>query len=100
MFRPGNNPKNNCVVYSEFYYLSSYNQYKPLDILQCPDEAKYVIKDKKSCIDDCTKDEEYKLLYNGNCVKECPSDTVNVNNVCKVDSDKCTSGENSCRAES
>ena len=94
MFRPGNNPKNNCVVYSEFYYLSSYNQYKPLDILQCPDEAKYVIKDKKSCIDDCTKDEEYKLLYNGNCVKECPSDTVNVNNVCKVDSDKCTYGEN------
>ena len=94
MFRPGNNPKNNCVVYSEFYYLSSYNQYKPLDILQCPDEAKYVIKDKKSCIDDCTKDEEYKLLYNGNCVKECPSDTVNVNNVCNVDSDKCTYGEN------
>jgi hypothetical protein len=65
-----------------------------LDILQCPDEAKYVIKDKKSCIDDCTKDEEYKLLYNGNCVKECPRDTVNVDNVCKVDSDKCTYGEN------
>ena len=31
---------------------------------------------------------------NINCVKECPSDTVNVNNVCKVDSDKCTYGEN------
>ena len=25
MFRPGNNPYNNCVAYSEFYYISSYN---------------------------------------------------------------------------
>ena len=53
MFRPGDNPKNNCVVYSKYYYISSYNQYKPMDILQCPDEAKYLIKDKKSCIDEC-----------------------------------------------
>ena len=93
MFRPGNNPKNNCVVYSEFYYISSYNQYKALDILQCPDEAKYLIKDKKSCIDDCTKDEQYKYLYNGNCVKECPSHTSIEESICKVESDKCCYGE-------
>ena len=94
MFRPGNNPKNNCVVYSEFYYISVYNQYKTLSVLQCPDESRYTIKDKKSCIDDCTKDDEYKFLYNGNCVKECPSDTVVENFICKVNSNKCTLGQN------
>ena len=94
MFRPGNNPKNNCVVYSEFYYISVYNQYKTLSVLQCPDESRYTIKDKKSCIDDCTKDDEYKYLYNGNCVKECPSDTVVENFICKVNSNKCTLGQN------
>ena len=94
MFRPGDNPKNNCVVYSKYYYISSYNQYKPMDILQCPDEAKYLIKDKKSCIDECKKDNEYKFLYNGNCVKECPSDTINENFVCKYDNNKCTLGRN------
>ena len=95
MFRPGNNTYNNCVVYSEFYYLTSYNQYKTLDIYQCPEESKYYILDKKSCIDDCKKDSEYQFLYNGNCIKECPSDTTIENNVCKVAGDKCTKGENS-----
>ena len=82
MFRPGNNSYNNCVVYSEFYYISNYNQFKSLAIYQCPEEAKYYIKDKKSCIDDCKKDEEYKYLYNGNCIKECPDGTQNENYIC------------------
>ena len=95
MFRPDNNPHNNCVVYSEFYYISSYNQFKSLDIYQCPEEAKYYIKEKKSCIDDCKKDSVYKYLYNGNCVKECPSGTIaNENSVCVVDSDRCILGKN------
>ena len=94
MLRPGNNTYNNCVVYSEFYYITSYNQYKTLDIYQCPEESKYYILDKKSCIDDCKKDSEYQFLYNGNCIKECPSDTTIENNVCKVPADKCTKGEN------
>ena len=94
MFRPGDNPYNNCVAYSEFYYMSAYNQYKGLNIFQCPEEAKYAIKDKKMCIDDCSKDNEYKYLFNGNCVKECPSGTTKNNNICKVNSDKCSFGEN------
>ena len=101
MFRPGNNEKNNCVAYSEYYYMSSYNQYKTLNVFQCPEEAKYIIKDKKSCIDDCQKDSEYKYLYNGNCVKECPSDTEldEEKNICKVDSNKCSLGENGLNLE-
>ena len=99
MFRPGSNPKNNCVAYSEYYYISNYNQYKSLNVFQCPEEAKYIIKDKKSCIDDCKKEEEYKYLFNGNCLKECPSDTVNDNYVCKVDPTKCSFGENDLHLE-
>ena len=83
MFRPGPNPYNNCVVYSEYYYLSPYNEYKPLDSPQCPEEAKYNIKydnNKTSCIFDCKADRIYKYLYNGYCLKECPSGTSNNNN--------------------
>ena len=99
MFRPGNNPKNNCVAYSEIYYISSYNQYKSLNVLQCPDEAKYILKNKKSCIDDCKKDDEYKYLYNGNCLKECPVNTIEDNYICKEDSSKCSLGQNELNLE-
>ena len=89
MFRPGDNPHNNCVVYSQFYYLSPYNEYKPLNSPQCPEEAKYTIKNeltnKTSCIYDCKIDKEYKYLYNGNCYKSCNEieGTTNVNFLCK-----------------
>ena len=96
MFRPGNNPYNNCVAFSEYYYISSYNQYKGLKIYQCPEEAKYYIIDKKSCIDDCKKDSEYKYLHNGHCFKECPSGTnSNSHNICIIDDNsKCILGKN------
>ena len=95
MFRPGNNPYNNCVAYSEFYYISSYNQYKTLKVYQCPEEAKYYIKEKKSCIDNCLKDDTYKLLYNGNCVKQCPDGTRDVNHICVlINNNKCSYGKN------
>ena len=94
MFRPGDNPYNNCVVYSEFYFISSYNQYKSLNIYQCPEEAKYYIKERKSCIDDCQKDSIYKYLYNNNCLKECPSGTISINYICNVNNNKCLLGKN------
>ena len=94
MFRPGSNPTNNCVVYSESYYISPYDQYKPLEVFQCPEEAKYMIKETKSCIYNCQQDDKHKYLYNGNCVDQCPSGTHNDNFICKVDSNKCTFGEN------
>ena len=60
MFRPGDNPHNNCVAYSEYYYINDYNQFKSLEVLNCPEEAKYVVKEKNYCINDCKKDKEYK----------------------------------------
>ena len=94
MLRPGDNPYNNCIAYSEFYYVTNYNQIKSLAVYQCPEEAKYYIKEKKSCIDDCTKDDEYIFLYNGNCLKQCPEGTRNENNICIVNDNKCTLGVN------
>jgi len=100
MLRPVNNPKNNCIAYSEYYYISSYDQIKSLNVFQCPEEAKYMIKEKKSCIDDCKKDPEYKFLYNGVCLKECPSGTVdNSNFICIEESSNCHLGQNDLNLE-
>ena len=82
MFRPGDNPYNNCVANSEYYYINSYNQYKPLKSLNCPEEAKYLVEEKNYCIYDCRKDKEYKYLYNGQCWKNCPSNTKNNSFIC------------------
>ena len=56
MFRPGNNPYNNCIADSSYYYITPYGQIKSMDILQCPEEAKYLIKDSSSCIYNCEAD--------------------------------------------
>ena len=95
MFRPGDNPYNNCVAYSDFYYITPYNQYKALNTLQCPEESKYLVKteDKSYCIYDCKKDKVYQYLYNGVCLKECPSNTINKNYICNEIEDVCTLGE-------
>ena len=98
MLRPGVNPYNNCVVYSEHYYLSIYNEYKPLNNPKCPEEAKYTIKDDKnktSCVFDCKIDPIYKLLYDGNCVKACPEGTNEVNSICiEIDRNRTYISEN------
>ena len=65
-----------------------------MEILQCPEEAKYLIKNRSSCIYKCEADSTYKWLYNGNCVDDCPSDTTKVNYICLVDSNACTLGTN------
>ena len=89
MFRPGDNPHNNCVVYSEYFYLSPYGEYRPLNSPQCPEEAKFTINNKErnetSCIYDCKADKIYKYLYNGNCIKNCTEieGTENINFICK-----------------
>ena len=44
-----------------------------------------MIEDKKACIYDCSKDDEYIYLYNGKCYKTCPDGTILEGNKCKVD---------------
>ena len=78
----------NCYAKCPYFYINSYNQYKCLDHLPCPKEAKYFINNKKQCIDNCKKDSQYIFAYNGNCIKECPNGTEidnndNTYNICK-----------------
>ena len=93
---PNNYPLNNCITECKYYYYYTYfGQYKCTDYPKCPDIAKFFIKDKKKCIDDCLKDNDFKFQYDGNCLRECPEDTINDNNICKKrDPDICTLSEN------
>ena len=78
----------NCVVLCKnFYYYTSYNQFKCSASPQCPEENSLLIRDKKKCVRNCLKDGgEYKYQYNGECLKNCPNDTraENNDNLCKV----------------
>ena len=47
MFRTGDNPHNNCALYSEYYYMSAYRQYKSLKIFQCQKKQNMPLKIKK-----------------------------------------------------
>ena len=97
LFIPDKNPKNNCITQCKYYYyFTYYGQYKCTEYPQCPEEAKFLIKDKNKCLDDCIKDNDYKYEYNGICVKECPENTINENYICKlkIDEDICILNQN------
>ena len=85
--KPYGSPKNNCVIKCEYYLINAYEQYRCLSSFPCPEEAPYMIEDKKACLFDCKKDGEYIYLYNGKCVKECPKDIFLIDNICKVNKD-------------
>ncbi len=94
MIRPWDNPYNICVEYSEFYYISK-NIYHPLVKYECPEEAKYYLREKKLCIDNCSNIDLYKYSFNGNCLKECPYGTYSYNSICKISNpEKCFFYEN------
>ena len=71
MPRPGQKSPYNCVSKSNYYYRDSYGQFKAMNYLQCPEEAKFIIESTNSCIDDCKKDNVYKYLFNGHCYENC-----------------------------
>ena len=77
----------NCVAKCPYFYINSYNQYKCIDHLPCPKEAKYFINNTNQCIDNCKRDRLHNFAYDGNCVEKCPNGTrVEVNdpyNLCK-----------------
>ena len=99
MFRPGYNPYNNCIVYSQYIFQDAYGNINNLQNPQCPEEAKYKIKYKKSdkilCIHNCKESITNLYLYNGNCVEQCPEKTTldTETFICKVDKKECSLGE-------
>ena len=93
--KPEGFPKNNCVADCPYYYFNSYNQYKCVEKLPCPNEAKLLIVNKTKCISDCKLDNKYKYQYNGKCYEECPDGTNNINNLCQdINQDSLTLTEN------
>ena len=84
----------NCVSYCEYFYISIYNQYKCVERLPCPQEAKYLIKEKKECTDDCKKDDIYRLSFEGYCYESCPPNTYREGFICKVDTEEFSLNEN------
>ena len=53
------------------------NKWTPWTI--CPEDYYLLIKEKEQCIEDCSKDDEYKYQYNGECFKECPNNSSDNN---------------------
>jgi len=77
-----NNDLNNCYMEcgENYYYFDSLNIYRCTDIKECPNEYK-LIKGKNKCIDNCTKDDEYRLEFNNSCLKGCPPNHTQYNNI-------------------
>ena len=78
---------NNCVIMCKnFYYYTSYGQFKCSSNLQCPEEKNLLIRDKKKCVDSCLKDDTFIYQYSGECIKECPTGTTadETSKICKV----------------
>ena len=85
IFIPGLINTTNCVIKCPyFYYYTTYGQYKCSELSVCPEDYNLLIRNKEQCIEDCKKDDEYKYQYNGECYKECPSDSSdNEDFICK-----------------
>ena len=96
IFRPETNGTTNCVKKCKYkYYFSLFDQYKCTENDQCPNDAILLIKEKNKCIQDCKFDDTYRFQYNGECLKKCPNNTKEENNICKnIDYNKCSYKEN------
>ena len=106
MFRPLDNPKNNCISKNLNIYIDAYGNIKNLKNSQCPEDALYKIINNKTkeykvlCIYDCKESIDHLYLYNGICMESCPPNTKNVSFVCQVnDPNQCSFGENEIHLE-
>ena len=94
--KPDYEDSTNCVLKCNYYYYyTTYGQYKCTS-LTCPKSYSLLIKNKDKCVENCTNDNIYKYQYNGECLKECPSDTNDNNDyLCKdINKNKCLLTEN------
>ena len=71
----------NCIMKCPYYfYYTKFGQYKCSKLTVCPEDYYLLIREKNQCIEDCSKDEEYKYQYNGECFRDCPDNSTNINN--------------------
>ena len=85
-----NNNIKNCYEECPKYYFDSKNYYHCID--NCPEGYK-LINSTNKCIDKCANDNiyNYKFEYNNVCYKNCPNNTIKLNNNLCISSkkDKC-----------
>ena len=90
IFRPDEPNTSNCVKKCKYYFYISFGQYHCTENNQCPIISSLLIKSRGQCIDECKNDNEFKFQFNYDCLKECPEETFNDNNICKLkDIKKC-----------
>ena len=98
----GNNTNHNCKICKEgfnleihyeqykncykkcdfyFYYDEINNISKCTKTLECPIEYKKLIFEGKKCIDNCTKDVNYKYEFQNHCYKTCPTNNTERNDI-------------------
>ena len=66
----------NCYeICDYFYYFDSSKEYHCTQNEECPSDFPKKIREKKTCISDCTKDDYYNLEYNNICYNTCPEGT-------------------------
>ena len=75
---------NNCVEECNYYYYyNKFNQYKCTVTEECPEEKKFLLKNKGKCVENCLSNSPYIFQYKNECVDECPLGTrPNSNNIC------------------
>ena len=57
----------NCVSKCDYFYYYKGDQYKCTTSEICPEDFGLEILEKRKCIDECSKDNEYKFQYDGEC---------------------------------
>ena len=63
----------NCYpICGNYYYFDKKGIYNCHIISECPTEYNKLITQRGQCIDDCSKDSEYKYEFKHTCYKECP----------------------------
>ena len=87
---------NNCVIKCNYmYYYTSYGQYKCTENSECPEEARFLIKELNKCTNNCKNEEIFKYKYGGNCLINCPENTLTNedNNCIDINANLCIKNE-------
>ena len=93
IFKPETNYTKNCVKKCPYYYYYSLvGEYKCSDNFYCLEFPGFIIENKNKCIYDCRMDETYIYYYNGECLENCPENTIpnNLNKCLDVNTEICT----------
>ena len=70
----------NCSNYH--YFDITIDKYYCTPYLNCSGFYNKLIQDKNECIENCSKDIEYRYEYENKCYKKCPDNTLNQNFYC------------------